>query len=288
MRANVVYAVITPTSLGIALNMSMQAEEFEAFLTGYEKVALIANSEAVDIKAIQAGLPEKTLYVFFTGCAKVLHRPFTGDAVLCHRLVGDGSKFLKSQKHFDRAHSLLANGLKAEIGVLASRRMTDGAPSITSPRQSPLVGHTLDFDYDFGTLYPQGRMPTTGFAIAIWLIEKIPHANIVLCGFTGVAGLQFDMYTEHDWTFEQIMLELFVKKGRISRFGEGLDTAAGSFSRIQARFPEFGEAAIALVATNVLANRYTGMERQVAKLWSSTKLERRIRGFFKRFKTYGH
>ena len=269
-------------------NMSMQTEDFETILSGYDKVALIANSEAVDIEAIQAGLPEKTLYIFFTGCAKVLHRPFTGDVILCHRLVSGGSKFLKSQKHFDTAYSLFAGDLKAEIGVLAGRGMEDGAPAMASPRQSPLVRYTLDFDYDFGALYPQDRKPTTGFAIAIWLAEKIPHANIILCGFTGVAGLQFNMYMEHDWTFEQIMLQLFVKKGRISRFGDGSDTAAGSFSRIQARFPEFGEAAIALVATNVLANRYTGMERQVAKLWSRTKLERRIRGFFKRFKTFGH
>jgi hypothetical protein len=268
--------------------MSMQAEDFEALFSGYEMVALIANSESVDIDAITYTLPEKTLYVFFTGCTKVLPRPFDKDAILCHRLVASGTRFLKSQKHFDKAYSLFTHGLKSEIGVIADRGMPDGGARVMSPRKSDLVPHTLDFDYTFGPLYPMERMPTTGFAIAVWLAEKMPHANICLCGFTGVAGLQFSMYTEHDWTFEQIMLQLFVKKGRIRRFEEKLSEPAGSYARIHSRFPEFSEATIALVANNVLANRFTGMERQVAKLWSKTKIERSIRSFVKRFKKFGH
>ncbi|MBW9066409.1 hypothetical protein JNB71_24190 [Rhizobium herbae] len=266
----------------------MQGEDFEALLSRYEMVALIANSESVDIDVITSTLPEKTLYVFFTGCAKVLSRPFEKDAVLCHRLVAGGTRFLKSQKHFDKAYSLFKRHLKAEIGVIADRGVPEGSPGLAAPRKSTLMPQTLDFDHTFGPLYPVDRMPTTGFAIAVWLAEKIPHANICLCGFTGTAGLQFSMYTEHDWTFEQITLQLFVKKGRIRRFEEQLSEPAGSFARIHNRFPEFSEATIALVATNVLASRFTGMERQVAKLWSKTKLERRIRGFFKRFKNFGH
>ncbi len=269
-------------------NMSMQAEDFETILSGYEMVALIANSESVDITKITRTLPENTLYIFFTGCAKVLTEPFGRDAVLCHRLVAGGTKFLKSQKHFDRAYSLFKHGPKAEIGVIAERSPANGATAPSQPRTSELVPHTLDFDHTFGSLYPVDRSPTTGFALAIWLAEKAPRANICLCGFTGVAGLQFNMYTGHDWTFEQIMLQLFVKKGRILRFEDSLSEPAGTFAQIHHRFPEFSEATIALVASNVLANRYTGMERQMAKLWSKTKLERRIRGFFRRFRSFGH
>lgn len=264
--------------------MSMQAETFEALLSDYEMVALIANSESVDIDAITRTLPDKTLYVFFTGCAKVLSGPFEKDAVLCHRLVAGGTRFLKSQKHFDKAYSFFAQGLKAEIGVIADRGVPDGCLSIPSPRTSDLVPQTLDFDYTFGSLYPVDRMPTTGFAIAIWLAEKVPHANVCLCGFTGVAGLQFGMYSEHDWTFEQVMLQLFVKKGRIRRFEDDLMDPAGGLDSIHRRFPEFSEATIALVAANVLSNRMAGVERRVAKLWSHSRIERRIRSFFKRFK----
>ncbi|WP_331371769.1 hypothetical protein [Sinorhizobium chiapasense] len=256
----------------------------EAILSGYEIVALIANSEDVDVDAVVRAMPERTLYVFFTGCAKVLTRPFDRDAVLCHRLVADGTRFLKSQKYFDRAYSLFSQPLKAEIGVLADRGVPEGAPRVTTARRSTLVPYSLDFDHAFGSLYPVGRMPTTGFAVALWLVEKVPHANVALCGFTGTAGLQFNMYSEHDWTFEQIMLQLLAKKGRIRRFEERLCEPAGALARICSRFPEFDEATIALVAANVLASRLTGTERQVARLWARTKLERKIRGFFKRFK----
>lgn len=268
--------------------MSTQTEDFEALLSGYETVALIANSESVDIDAITRALPDNTLYVFFTGCTKVLARPFEKDAILCHRLVSGGTKFLKSRKHFDKAYSLFANGLKTEIGIIADRVAVEGDLVLDTPRTSVLVPHAIDFNFMFGSFYPVGRMPTTGFALVAWLAENVPHANICLCGFTGVAGMQFNMYVEHDWTFEQIVLQLFVKKGRIKRFEDNLYQPVGTFARIHTRFPEFGEATIALVAANVLANRYTGMERQVAKLWSSTKLERRIRGFFRRFKRFGH
>lgn len=267
--------------------MSLQAEDFETLLSGYEMLALIANSENVDIDSITRALPENTLYIFFTGCAKVLHKPFEKDAMLCHRLVADGARFFKSRKHFDRAYSLFANGLKAEIGVLAERGVPTGTPPLDAPRRSDLVPYTLDFDHTFGALYPAGRMPTTGFAIAAWLIEKMPHTNVCLCGFTGVAGLQFGIYSGHDWTFEQIMLQLFVKNGRISRFEDNLSEPVGMFARIHDRFPEFSEATIALVATNVLANRFTGTELQVAKLWSKTKLQRKIGSLFKRIKKLG-
>ncbi|MDK1374970.1 MULTISPECIES: hypothetical protein [unclassified Sinorhizobium] len=262
----------------------MQSRVFEALLSRYETVALIANSEGVDVDAVVRALPERTLYVFFTGCAKVLTRPFDGDAVLCHRLIADGTRFLKSRKHFDRAYSLFSQPPKAEIGVLADRGVPEGAPRVTTARTSTLVPYTLDFDHALGPLYPVDRMPTTGFAVALWLVEKVPDANVSLCGFTGTAGLQFNMYSEHDWTFEQIMLQLLAQKGRIQRFEDSLCEPAGALARIIGRFPEFDEATIALVAANVLANRLTGTERQVSRLWARTKLERNIRAFFKRFR----
>lgn len=263
--------------------MQIQAGAFEAILADYEMVALIANSEAINIDAITQSMPARTLYVFFTGCAKVLSRPFEHDAVLCHRLVADGTRFLKSQKHFNRAYSLFAKPLKAEVGMLASPGVPDGTPPLPAARSSKLVPYTLDFDYTIGHIYPVKRVPTTGFAMAMWIAETMPKAQVCLCGFTGVASLNLSMYSEHDWTWEQILLQLFVKKGRILRFEEALSEPAGSCARIHARFPEFSEATIALVASNVLSNRFTGMERQVARLWVLTKFQRRVRGFFKRF-----
>ncbi|OLP58415.1 hypothetical protein BJF93_16155 [Xaviernesmea oryzae] len=251
-------------------------------LRAYDAVALIANSESVVIDEIVAALPARTLYVFFTGCAKVLNGPFPHDAILCHRLVAGGTRFLKSQKHFDRAHSFFPQGLKAEVGLLAERGAASDAVTRQAPRASALVAETIDFDHVFAGFYPEGRMPTTGFALALWLIEAMPQARIYLCGFTGVAGAQFNMYVEHDWTFEQTLLSLFEQSGRLSRLGQGAGLSTDSFARIHSRFPEFGEGKIALAAAQSLANRFTGMERQMAKLWAMTKMRRNIRAFFKR------
>ncbi|MCA1441495.1 hypothetical protein I6F07_14970 [Ensifer sp. IC4062] len=262
----------------------MEAKDVEAILSEYEALALIANSESVDIDAVVRALPERTLYVFFNGCAKVLARPFEKDAILCQRLISNGTRFLTSQKHVDRARALFSQPLKAEVGVLAERGAPEGAPHLAPLRKSALVQYTLDFDCEFGSLYTVGRMPTTGFAVALWLLEKAPHANVFLCGFTGAAGPRFDIIVEHDWTFEQIMLRCFVKRGRIQFFEESVGKPAGALERVCAHFPDLSEATIALIASNVLANRHTSVERQVAKLWATTKLQRRIRAFFKRLR----
>ncbi|OLP55418.1 hypothetical protein BJF92_22990 [Rhizobium rhizosphaerae] len=256
--------------------------QLQDILPAYEAVALIANSESVVIDEIVAALPEQTLYVFFTGCAKVLKGPFPRDAILCHRLVAGGTRFLKSQKHFDRAYAFFPDGLKAEVGMIADRGLAAGEPPPAAARESTLTPQTIDFDHSFGRFYPEGRMPTTGFALALWLIEAMPQARIHLCGFTGVAGLQFNMYAEHDWTFEQTVLSLFEQSGRLTRLAQGGGLSTDAFARIHARFPEFGEARVALTAAQALANRFTGMERQMAKLWAMTKMRRQIRAFFKR------
>ncbi len=266
------------------ISNALEPHAFTNLLKNYGTIALIANSESVDIDKIVGALPPDTLFVFFTGCAKVLKAPFPHDAILCHRLVANGKRFLKSQKHFDSAHSFFPNGLKAEVGMLADRvRMNEGKPSC--PRTSDLVPLTIDFDCMFDNFYPAGRMPTTGFALALWLIESLPEAEVYLCGFTGVAGTQFNMYAEHDWTFEQTVLHLFVKKGRIKRLEES-DAAASQnwLSNVSKRFPEFDQGEIAMAASQVLGNRFAGMERRVAKIWDQMKWRRKIKDFIRRLR----
>lgn len=259
-------------------------EDLLDLLRSYEAIALIGNSEGVDIDAIVQGLPERTLFVFFTGCAKVLNGPFPRDAMLCHRLIRNGTAFLKSQRHFDKAYSFFPNGLEGECGIIADRG-GDHPETKAEPRQSPLLPVVLDFDHAIGPIYPAGKMPTTGFAVALWILGKVPEAKVWLCGFTGVAGLEFHLYHDHDWTFEQTALDLFQRSGRLSRFESRSARVDDGLGRLRQRFPEFSDGEIALVATEVLARRFGGMERQMAKLWSMTKIPRKIRGFFKKIRS---
>lgn len=263
---------------------TLDYEGFLELLGSYDAIALIANSESLVIDSVMAALPQNTLYVFFTGCAKVLSKPFPKDSILCHRLVAEGTRFLKSRKHFESAYSFFPQGLKAEVGILADKAKTDRGP-LPAPRTSPITPLVIDFDYMFHGLYPAGRMPTTGFALALSLLDLRPETKVYLCGFTGVPGTEFNMYSEHDWTFEQTVLQLFAKKERIIQLQESDVAAAQNWlTGVSNRFPEFAHGEVAMMAAQVIGNRLTGTERRVAKLWDQTKWQRKIKAYFKRFR----
>ena len=261
--------------------MIQSTGDFIELLRGYDAVAMIGNSEGVDIDAIVATLPENTLYVFFTGCAKVLNKPFSPDAVLCHRMIKNGEAFLKSRRRIENAHGFFKQGLKAEFGVIAGNGRPDDSPVHEEARRSPFFEITLDFDHTLGNLYPTDRMPTTGFAVAMWILASVPDAKLWLCGFTGVAGSQFQLYAGHDWTFEQAALELFARSGRLRRYEQALTSSSG-LERLARRFPEIDRSEIALVASDVLAKRFNGMEQQMTHIWSVTKIPRYLRDIYKR------
>lgn len=255
-------------------------KDFIDLVSRYEAVALMANSEDVDVDAIVASLPANTLFVFFTGCAKILKHPFPGDAILCHRVVGDGSAFLKSDRTFAKAHSLFRGTLKGEVAVLADYGQPDDVAPPAQPRKSPLLPVTLDFDHALGRFYSAGSTPTTGFAVAMWLMKSVPAARIVLCGFTGVAGSQFKLFGGHDWTFEQTALQLFGRSGQIRRLGE----QTPGLERLARNFPQFDRGEVALVATEVLTRQLGGLDRRVTLLWTLTRIPRAIQNTYARFR----
>lgn len=255
-------------------------DDLVELVRGYDAVALMGNSEGVDVDAIVADLPENTLFLFFTGCAKILRGPFRRDALLCHRVIRDGRAFLKSQGTFDNAHSFFPDTLKGEIAVIADNGEPDDAPARTAARTSPLLPMTLDFDHVLGRFYPVGSTPTTGFAVAMWLLASAPACQIWLCGFTGVAGAQFKLFAGHDWAFEQTALQLLARSGRLHRHG-GETSPVDGFVR---RFPEFDRADVALVYSSVLAKQMASMDRRVTHLWTLTKIPRGMQGLYARFR----
>lgn len=260
-------------------------DDFKRILAGYDVIALVANNERIDIEQLALGLPERTLFVFFTGCEKILQHRFERDSALCHRLRNEHT-FLKGQKYFDMAHSLLPADLKATVGIIAGTSKGMGGATPVR-RQSTLTPFLIDFDYDFPDFYPAGRMPSTGFALALWLVEQCPATTrVALCGFTGVAGVKYSVYPAHDWTFEQTLLELMNLDGRVFRAEEGdVPGSGGSMVRIKARYPQFSDAQIGAVASQVLASRFTGMEWQMVKLWERNgRWERMLANGLRRLK----
>lgn len=251
-------------------------DRLHAILDRYELIALVANNETLDIEAVRRTLPENTLFFFFTGCEKILSKPFGGASALCHRLVSE-TRFLKAPKYFRMAYSLLPAELAVEVGVLA-----DGVSSGVR-RHSELTPFVIDFDFEFAGFYPDGYEPTTGFALALYIIEKCPSARVCLCGFSGVAGLRYTVHHGHDWTFEQTLLQLLARSGRVQWAGGTAGRAkTGPLDSIVERYPQFGSETVALVTAQVLSSRFNGMERQMAKLWARTRLQRTIGNSWRR------
>jgi len=252
----------------------------------YSKIALIANSEALDIDVVERAFPSNTLFVFFTRCPRVLSRPFTRDAILCHRMK-DAHTFNEGEKHVGRARALFAPGaLKSEIGIIAHDVPEAGAPM---PSAAPVetasdrVGLLLDLDSMFSDFYTPGMTPTTGFAMAVWLLENVPQAEVTLCGFTGVRGPDFRMRIMHDWSLEQTVLRLFARQGRLCTLSDSR-TGNDALSRITERFPQYAETTVAKVAADVLSDRINALDRLVSMLWSVSRAPRALHRFAANFK----
>ena len=242
------------------------------FFGRYSTVALMANSEGLDADAVRASLPPETLFVFFTRCPRILSRPFDGDAVLCHRMK-DANCPNEGEKHVRRARSLFVEGsLKAEIGLLASYV---GSIRPAHPDRSETVGYLLDLDDLFGGWYTEGKTPTTGFALAIWLARSLPETTAIhLCGFTGVRGADFRMRTMHDWTLEQAVLRILYRRGRLTQFGRADESNVGA--AVRGFLPDVSDGEIALVAADVVNDRLNALDVLVAKLWSLASIPRAV------------
>ena len=246
----------------------------------YSAVALMANSEGLDVEAVCAALPADTLFVFFTS-ARVLSRPFRRDALLCHRMK-NADRTIQGDRKMRRARTLFADGrLKAEIGLFAGRAGNE-KPSASLPARSDKVDFLIDAHGLLKDWYTAGKTPTTGFALAIWLSAAVPSVTIYLCGFTGVRGADFRMRTMHDWTLEQIILRLLYGKGRIVPFARPKETDMGA--AVKHFLPDIGDADIALVAANVASDRLNALDVLIAKLWSLASVPLAITNFTDRLR----
>lgn len=245
----------------------------------YEAIAIIANSETLDLKAVEAAMPERTLFVFFTRCMRVIRPPFTRDAVLIHLLNGE-LELNESEAVAAKARALFAGGaLKTEIGLRVGR---GGGALATAPGEaSKAVPHTVDCSRIVTSWYTPRLAPTTGFAATLWLRKLVPDMPIYMCGFTGVRGTAFTMRTMHDWTLEQSILKLMYRRGELLRFEEG-PSAPSLYDRIRAAIPDAGDGELAAVTADVFEARLNGLDKLMARLVSILRLPLAVDGWLKR------
>ena len=132
-----------------------------------------------------------------------------------------------------------------------------------------------------GEFYPEAKVPTTGFAMALWLSELELPGQIVLAGFTARRSEKWKVVSVHDWTFEQVFLRLFVQSGKLSIHG-GIPESA--YIELANRFPNISRADISMVAADVLSERLGNAQADIDKLISLTNIIRATDNFFRRLK----
>lgn len=254
-----------------------QPDGWRQLLSSYSDIVLVANSTASNVRELRAQYPADTLFVFFNKVFKVLDQPFEGHALLITRGQPRGAGIVyrgevdEVLSFFDKAHFL---------GIMNIRLAEDEKPNTAADFHDAPTGH-LDLRGHFDPLYTEGKVPTSGFAMAVWLSELRLPGRITLAGFSARRSEKWRVVSVHDWSFEQVFLRLFSRLGKIAIHG-----GAGSnpYQKLAERFPEIPPAEIALAASEVLSERLSNTDAEVDKLISLTNIIRAADNFLRRLK----
>lgn len=244
-------------------------------LAPYSHIILVANSGSMDIEALQREYPSTALFVFFNKVYKVLDRPFDGHALLVSRAQPKGANIV----YRDEVAEVLSFFSKAHFLGLLNIRLGQNEKLNTAAdfKQAP-TGH-LDLVGFCDDFYAEGKTPTSGFAIALWLSELRLPSEIVLAGFSARRTEKWRVVSVHDWSFEQTFLRLFARLGKITIHG---GVSKNPYSMLARRFPEIPAGDVALAAAEVLSERLSNSDAQVDKLISLTNFIRAGDNFLRR------
>jgi hypothetical protein len=254
-----------------------EAADWRALFAAFTHIVLVANSDAVRIDEIRGAFPETTLFVFFNKVYKVLDKPFTGHSLLISRGQPRGANIVYRGevgdvvKYFPRDRFLGIMNLRMH----ASEKLNTAADFEGTP-----TGH-LDLVGFCGDFYPEDKMPTSGFGMALWLSDLSLPGQIVLAGFSARRSEKWRVVSVHDWTFEQVFLRLFAQMGKITIHG---GVASNAYAALSKRFPDIPPAQISLAIADVLSERLGNANGEIDKLISLTNFIRAFDNFSRRLK----
>ncbi|HEY9055838.1 MAG TPA: 3-deoxy-manno-octulosonate cytidylyltransferase [Aurantimonas sp.] len=250
-------------------NLPETRDGWAAFFGGFERVVLVANSDAVDIVSLSSRHGEGTLFVFFNKVFKVLDAPFARPSLLVARSSQAGANIVYRREVDDVLRVLRGDHFEGIANLRA------GGAETFSPAEAfggARVGF-LDLAPIFADFYPDTHLPTSGFALAFWLAEACPTLTIVLAGFTAQRSARWKLFHDHEWTFEQIVNRLLVRSGRLEMDG---GSRGGQWDRIAARLPGVTPSDVAVASAEVLSERLEGTNMTIDRLMSLTRLQSRI------------
>ncbi|MCM2441956.1 3-deoxy-manno-octulosonate cytidylyltransferase [Agrobacterium vitis] len=212
-------------------------------------------------------LPHTSLFVFFNKVYKILDKPFDRPSLLVARSGSVGANIVYRKEVKEVLGYFPADTF---LGVMNVRAHPGELFSEAGKFEGAAVGH-LDLSSHFSSFYPGDHIPTSGFALALWLSEYLPEKTIVLDGFSARRSEKWKVFHLHDWTFEQVVLRLFIHSGKLVAPGAAEKNA---YAALLQRFPDLTEGAVALSAADVLASRLEGANKEIDKLISVTKILR--------------
>jgi hypothetical protein len=253
------------------------AEDWRTLFASYPAIVLVANSDEVDVDVLRASVPGDALFVFFNQVFKVLDRTFEGNSLLAVRSGSLGVKIVR-RGEVSKVTSYFAPDRFAGILCLRAGSMEKVTPA--SAFGGVPTGH-LDLTDYFADFYPPDLLPSTGFAMAVWLSELGLGKKIILAGFSAKRSENLKLGRIHDWTFEQVVQRLLVGSGRLSISNR---VTPYPYKALMERFPEIPASDISLAAAEVLSERLANANAEIDRLISTTRTNRAVTNLFRKLK----
>ncbi|GGD90025.1 3-deoxy-manno-octulosonate cytidylyltransferase [Aureimonas endophytica] len=253
----------------------------KGFFAGFSAIVLVANSR--DAAAVLAApeIGERPIFVFFNRVYRILDAPFHRDCLLISRSTPVGSA-LVYRNELTEVLSLLEG--PNFHGVLNMRARDKEVFSKPEEFRGVPAGF-LDLETWAQRMYPAGqRWPSSGFALAVWLAQQNLPMPIYLSGFSGVREAEWRVFDSHDWTWEQIVLNLMYKNDRLRLFRAGNYFDRWPSRALMADFPEITPEELSTTAMEVLSHRLGGTNRVLDHIYSSLKPQLAIRDFLRRIR----
>jgi len=259
------------------LDGEAQRLAWRAFFSCYRRIVLVANSDAVTSAMLEGG--DETIFVFFNKVYKVLEAPFGGQALLVARSSPAGANIVYRREVEDVVRLLRSERFHGICNLRVGAGERFSAPAEFAV---PEPVSRIDLVPDMANFYPATHLATSGFALAVFLADLRLDARIQLAGFTARRSLRWKLFADHDWTFEQIVLRLLLRGGRLAALGSVPDATMQAIAR---RFPDLGGVeAVALAAAEVVAERLEGANVAIEDLHRLTRPQRRLREAIGRLK----
>ncbi len=261
-----------------AVSGIIDVQDWKAIFAAFSHVVLVANSDAVDIAGLQQQYPVSTLFVFFNKVYKVLDAPFPRHALLISRGSAKGANIVYRREVGDVVKFFPGDRF---LGIMNIRLNADEKFNTAAEFENTPTGH-LDLSGFCNDFYPEDKVPTSGFAIALWLSDlKMAGTTIVLAGFSARRSKQWKVVSVHDWSFEQVFLRLFARLGKITVHG---GVSPNAYAALAERFPEIPSSEISMAIADVLSERLGNANAEIDKLISLTNVVRDIDNFFRRLR----